>query len=108
MLIEAELVEDRRVNVAEVVRALDGLEADRVGGADDLSPLDAAAGHPHREAEVVMVAPATRFGLGGAAELASPEDERAVEQAATLQVGEQAGDRLVGLGGLAHVILLDV
>ena len=52
--------------------------------------------------------PLPACGLGRAAELAAPEDERAVEQAAPLQVLEQAGDRLVGLGGHAQVVLLDV
>ncbi len=108
VLVEAELVEDRRVDVAEVVGALDGPEADGVGGADDLAPLDPAAGHPHREAEVVVVAPLARFGLGRAAELAAPDDERAVEQPPALQVLEQGGDGPVGLGGLAGVVLLDV
>ena len=87
---------------------LDGVEADGVGRADDLAALDAAAGHPHGEAQVVVVAAPARFGLGRAAELAAPEDQRAVEQAPALQVLEQAGDGLVGLGGLAEVVLLDV
>ena len=76
VLIEAELVQDRGVDVAEVIGALDGVQADGVGGADDLPALDAAAGHPHREAEVVVVAALARLGLGRAAELAAPEDQR--------------------------------
>src|SRR5437763_522581 len=69
VLVEPELVEDGRVDVAEVVRALDGPQADGVGGADDPATSDAAAGQPHGEAEVVMVATPARLGLGGAAEL---------------------------------------
>ena len=42
--------------LAEVVGLLDGLEADGVGGANDLTAADAAAGQPHAEAQVVMVA----------------------------------------------------
>jgi hypothetical protein len=34
VLVEPQLVEDRRVDVAEMIRALDGPEADGVGGAD--------------------------------------------------------------------------
>jgi len=56
MLVEAELVQDGRVDVAEVVGLLDRVQTDRVGGADDLASADAAAGHPHAEAEVVMIA----------------------------------------------------
>ena len=52
--------------------------------------------------------PLPAFGFRRAAELAAPEHERGVEQAAALQVLEQAGDGLVGLGGHAQVVLLDV
>ena len=55
-----------------------------------------------------MVAPLTGLGLGRTAELAAPQDQRAIEQAAALQVLEQAGDGPVGLGGHAQVVLLDV
>ena len=101
VLVQPELVQDRRVQVAEVIRLLDRPQADRVGCADDLASLDAAAGHPHREADVVVVAPLAGLCLRRAAEFAAPEDERALEQPSTLQVLEQAGDRLVGLGGFA-------
>src|SRR5437660_1608384 len=56
VLVEAELVQDRRVHVAEMDRVFDGVQTDGVGGADDLASLDAAAGHPHREAQIVVVA----------------------------------------------------
>ena len=56
VLVEAELVQDGRVDVAEVVGLFDRVQADRVGRADDLASLYAAARHPHGEAEVVMVA----------------------------------------------------
>ena len=55
-LVEAELVEDGRVEVAEVNRILDGAQANGVGGAHDLAPFDSAARHPHGEAEIVVVA----------------------------------------------------
>src|SRR5690606_14313377 len=58
VLVQAELVQARGVEVAEVAGLLDGPQADRVGGADDLAAPDAAAGQPHREAEVVVVAAA--------------------------------------------------
>src|SRR5207248_181274 len=88
VLVQAELVKDRRVQVAEVVRLLDGAEADGVGGADGLAPLDAAAGHPHGEADVVVVAAPAGLGLGRAAEFAAPEHQRAVEHPPPLQVLE--------------------
>src|SRR5579885_1103213 len=82
VLLQAELMEHGGVNVAEVNGLLDGAEADGVGGADDLAPLDAAAGQPHGEAEVMMIAALAAVGFGRPAEFAAPEHERGVEQAA--------------------------
>src|SRR3712207_8006198 len=47
------------------------------------------------EAERVVVAAVGALREGRAAELAAPDDERLVEQAAALEVLEQAGDRLI-------------
>jgi hypothetical protein len=55
-VVEAQKVEDRGVQVVDVDRFLDGLEAELVGGAMDRSPLHAAAGQPGGEAVVVVVA----------------------------------------------------
>ena len=57
----------------------------------------------HREAGVVVVAAgfaSFRWSsdVGRAAELAAPDDERVVEQAARLQVGEQGGGGAVAVG----------
>ena len=41
-----------------------------------------------------------------AAELGVPDDQRGVEQAARLQVGQQAGDRQVGFRGVLRVVRL--
>ena len=41
------------------------------------------------------------LGVGGAAEFTAPDDEGVVEQAALLEVGEQAGRGLVGVVALA-------
>ena len=45
----------------------------------------------------MVVAAVLALGAGGSAELAAPDDQRLFEQAALLQVGEQPGDRQVGL-----------
>ena len=92
--VEAELVQDRGVDVGDVVAVLDGVEADLVGRAVDDAALDAAAGHPDREAVDVVVAAVGALRAGRAAELGGEDHERLVEQAAPLQVLEQAGDRL--------------
>src|SRR5262249_24781776 len=56
LVIEAEQPEDRGVQVVDVDLALDGLEADVVGRTVDMPALDAAAGQPHREAVMIVVA----------------------------------------------------
>ena len=107
-MVEAELVQNRGVDVAEMVRRLDGAEADLVGRADNASTLDAAAGHPHGKPQVVMIAALAALGFGRTSEFAAPDDERTVEQAAPFQVGQQCGDRLIGFGRFAKVVFLDV
>ena len=47
-VVQAEQLEDRGVQVVDVHAVLDGAEAEFVGGADDLAPLDPAAGQPDR------------------------------------------------------------
>ena len=54
--VEAQKVENRCVDVGDVVSVFRGMEAERVGGAMDDAPSNAAAGHPDREAVVVVVA----------------------------------------------------
>ena len=70
-------------------------EAELVGRAVDVPALHAAAGHPHGEAVVVVVAAVdlSRVGPGGgqfngrrATELAAPDDEGVVQHAALLEV----------------------
>ena len=47
----------------------------------------------------IVVAAGAGIDLGRAAELAHPHDQRVVEHAALLQVGEQVGQRLIDLAG---------
>ena len=54
--IEAEELEDRGVDVGNIMTILDGVETQLVGGTVDDAPLDSAAGQPHGEAVVMVVA----------------------------------------------------
>ena len=83
-------------------------EADRVGRAVDRAPFDAAAGQPVAEAVRVVIAALAALGHRHAAEFASPDHQRALEQPAPLQVFEQAGDRLVGPAAHHGMVRLDV
>ena len=71
-------------------------------------PLMPAAGDPDGEAVRVVVAALAPLGHRHPAELAAPDDQGVVEEPATLQVGQQAGDRLVGLAAHRRVVRLDV
>ena len=108
--VDAELVEHGGVQVLDVQPLGDGGCAELVGLAKAGAPLDPAAGHPHREAVSVVVAAGPLGVLGGglAAELAAPDHQGLVEQAAPLQVLEQPGDRLVGTAGVVVVVVLEV
>src|SRR5581483_8317564 len=107
-LIETEQVQNGRVYVAEVDRLLDGAQADVVGGADDLAALDAAAGQPHREAEIVVVAAAAPLRFRRPTEFTAPQHQCRVEQAALLQVRHERGNRLIDAPRHARVVFLDV
>ena len=66
--------------------------------------LDAAAGHPHGEAARMVVAAVVvlrepALAVDGAAKLAAPDDERVVEQAALLEVLDEA---VAGLIDVRH------
>jgi len=54
--VEAELLQDRGMNIRYIVAVLDGVEADFVGRPMGDAAFDAAAGHPDREAIGMMIA----------------------------------------------------
>ena len=105
-VVDAQAVEDRGVEVVDVDGVLDDVVAEVVGLAVDDAGLDAAAGQPDGEAAAVVIAAVVvvavrALAVDGAAELAAPDDQRVVEQAALLQVLDQGG------GGLVGVLALD-
>ena len=79
-------VQDGRVDVSDVDFVFDDVEAHLVGRSHRDAAFDAAAGHPHGEAERMMVAAGRSFGAGRAAELGRPHNERFVEHAALLEI----------------------
>ena len=56
LVVEAQEMENRGVQVVDVDAVFDRFEAELVGRAVDISAADAAASHPHRESVVIMVA----------------------------------------------------
>src|ERR1043165_2880556 len=80
--IKAQQVHDRGVDVSDIVRMLDGVEAELVGGAVDDATFDSATSHPHAEAKGMMVAPVAALRARSTAEFRGEYDQRVVEQAA--------------------------
>ena len=105
-MVQAEQVQDGRVEVVGVNRINHGLEADLVGGPVRVPGLHAGPGKEGRERPVVVLAPLVvgRAIEWCAAKLRRPDDQRVVEQAALLKVCQQSVDRPVNLLGQALVI----
>ena len=101
-VIETELVEDGGVNIAKMNRVFDRVQTDGVRGADDPAPFDATTSHPHREAQIVVVASLPRLRFGRPAEFAAPQDECRIEQSPALQVAQEARDLLQRLEQLVE------
>ena len=110
-VVEAEQMEDGRVEVVDVDFSLGDAQADVVGGSVDMPAFDSAAGHPDAEAVVVVIA--AHFGCErhlrgrGAAELATPDDEGIIEHPAIFEVLKERGAGLIALGGEALMGFFD-
>src|SRR5690242_20003320 len=98
--VEAEEVEDSGLQVMDAGLVFGDEVAQLVRLSVNCPLFDAAAGQPDAEAVGMMVAAeelaaAALFVEWGAAKLATPDDERAVEQAPLLEVFEEGGDGAV-------------
>src|SRR5262249_7656737 len=105
-VVDAELPQHRRLQVVDVDRVADHLVTELVRFAVYRAAPEAAAGQPQAVAGAEVVAPVA-VGLGDvplhehrAAELAAPQDDGVVEEAAPLQVLHQRGRRLVRVATL--------
>ena len=112
-MVDPQAVQDRGVQVVDMHRVLDDVVAEIVGLAVDDARLDAAAGHPDREAARMMIAAvvlARQFALAvdRAAELAAPDDQRIVQQPALLQILDQRLAGLIDVAALVRQIAGDI
>ena len=93
-VIETEQVEDGGLKVMDVDAVLDWVEPEFVGFAEGDAGADPAAGKPHGVSINVMVAAhivaadVPDFAHRRATELAAPDDERVIEQAAPFQIAD--------------------
>jgi hypothetical protein len=99
VVVEAEQAEQGDVEVTDVGFAFDGGHAEFVRGADGVTGVAAPTGEPDGHSVGVVVATvgsaAAHTVIGGAAKLAAPDDEGALQQATMLEVGDERGDGLV-------------
>src|SRR5438445_13733188 len=94
-------MQNRRLKVVDPHALFDGVIAEVVGRSVRDAGLGTAAGHPDGEGVLVVIA-AEPLGAVAllvhrrAAKLASPDNQRAVQQAALLEILDQGRDRLIG------------
>ena len=108
-VIDAEQMQDGRVQIIDADAIDDGLVSEFVGLAVTGAGLDAATGEPGGESmRIVVSAGASLLDDGQTAEFAVADDQRRLEQAALFEIGKKAGNRRIGLGREAAVVLDDV
>src|SRR5882762_10207710 len=105
-------MKQRRVVIVWADRIHDRLVPEFVRLAVGHAAFDTAAREPTAEPLAVVIAPgllgrAVIFGHGQSADLATPMDDRGVEQAARLEVLHQRGGRLIGLAAAIDEVALD-
>src|SRR5687768_12825462 len=83
-------------------------QPDCIRGAHDASTANTAAGHPHREAQIMMVTTRATLSFGRTTKLTAPQHKRAIEEPATFQIDQQRGDGLIRLARHAQVVLFDI
>jgi hypothetical protein len=102
-MIEAEHVQDRRVEVVDVDASFHRVHPELVGRPVRVASLHSSAREQEGETGGVVVAAGgfrvlRRLRVRSPAELAAPHDERVVEQSAQLEVGDQCRRGAVAVG----------
>src|SRR6185437_4589337 len=108
VMIDTQTMKNGRVQIVDVNAVLDRIQTDVVGGAVRDAAFDAAAGQPNGKAKRIMIASGTALAHRCAAELATPDNERAVEQTTPFEIFQEAGNRLIAFTTIACVIGFDI
>ena len=108
LVVEAQQMEQRGVQVVHVHRVLLRVVAVVVGAAVGEAWLHAAAGEEVGEPMWVVIAAGAAFAGRRASEFAAPPDERVFEHPALLEIGQQRCNRLIDLGGVLRMVRLKV
>lgn len=99
ILLQAELVNQRGMEVTEMNRIHRRLQPDVVRRAISNPALETTTGDPHSKARIVVIAAASAFRFRTTAKLSAPENDCIFQQTAALQILDERGRRLVGQGG---------
>ena len=95
MRLQTQLVQQRGVNVADVMPVFDRVKAEFVRGSVRYSAFDASACHPDRETVRMVIPPVAVLRTWSATEFTGPDDDRLIQQAPFFQVLQQSADWLI-------------
>ncbi len=99
VVVEAEEPQQRDMKIADMSFAIHCIHTEFVCRADGVAGVAAATGEPDRHGIRVVIATVSGAAadtvIGCATEFTAPDDQRAVEQTALLEVGDQGGNGLV-------------
>ena len=99
-MIDAELMQNRGVQIVQVDAVLDREVAKLIRPPVTDSRPETSAGDPDGVAEGIVIAAVRPLGVGGASELPTPDDDRLVEESACLQIEDQGRRRRrINIGG---------
>ncbi len=110
LVIKAQLMEKRRVEVVDVDAPAGDAKAQFIGLAVQVARLEASARDPDRKA-INVVVPAsglTDLPERSSPELATPDDDRVVEQTALLEIEHEGGRGLVNLATTGLEVTIEV
>ena len=88
LVIEPEQGQHGSVKVIHVHFIFDGMEAEVIRCADNLSAPDSATSHPHAEAVGMVVPSVGSLPDRRASELTTPNNQRAVKETSLVQIGK--------------------
>ena len=104
-VIDPHQVQHGRVQVMHVDSVFDRVHPEIIGGPVHLTASDPAAGQPHREAGVMVIAARVlgilvlvNLGIRSPTEFSSPDHQGVFQHATTFQVRQQGGGDPIGIG----------
>ena len=104
-MVEAEQVQDGCLQIVKVNAVLGGVVAVVVRTAVGDARFDSRSGEEKCHRVRIVIASVAPLANRRAAKFCSPQDQRVLQQAARLHVGDQPGDRFVHLTGYVAVIV---